>query len=424
LSDVTRYEAFTPTEISAGKIEVVIERHASEAAFLWLLRDAAVRAPHYKLKDLAKLDERVEAHLDGLRVAGDTGWDILVKQLEATPEPGETFAGGVLAAESGLPARIDPVVKAATASPMNARALASAFGWLPPSLAIEQTKTWLVSNASTLRRIAIAVAAIHRRDPGPPLQQLLDDNEPDVRARALRAVGELGTGSYLPQVRKNFNHAHPACRFWACWSAARMGDKSAIGELQVITQAGPELRAQALNMAVRLLDPAKTLRWLEILGQLPGAERLALQGYGWFGDAMAAFRLLSAMKTPALARRAGEAFTFITGIDLAYDDLETDKPEGFEAGPTEDPADENVAMDPDDNLPWPDVDKITKWWEKNRSNFPVGKRLLLGKPITPEWCREVLKIGKQRQRAAAALELALKEPGKPLFEVRAPGFRQ
>ena len=37
---------------------------------------------------------------------------------------------------------------------------------------------------------------------------------------------------------------------------------------------------------------------------------------------------------------------------------------------------------------------------------------------------DVLRNGRQRQRAAAALELALQQPGQPLFEVRAPGFRQ
>jgi len=55
-------------------IESIVSQHAEEAAFLWLLRDLAVAAPHYSLQDLADLDERVEAHIDGLRVAGDPGW--------------------------------------------------------------------------------------------------------------------------------------------------------------------------------------------------------------------------------------------------------------------------------------------------------------------------------------------------------------
>lgn len=51
----------------------IVSQHAEEAAFLWLLRDRAVYAPHYSLADLSELDDRVEAHLDGLRIAGDAG---------------------------------------------------------------------------------------------------------------------------------------------------------------------------------------------------------------------------------------------------------------------------------------------------------------------------------------------------------------
>jgi hypothetical protein len=40
------------------------------------------------------------------------------------------------------------------------------------------------------------------------------------------------------------------------------------------------------------------------------------------------------------------------------------------------------------------------------------------------FCHDVLRNGRQRQGAAAPLELAVRQPGQPLFEVRAPGCRQ
>ena len=71
-------------------ITEILTQLAEEAAFLWLLREAAVRAPHYSLADLGKLDNRVEAHIDGLRISGDDGWEVLKKQLEKNAEPGES----------------------------------------------------------------------------------------------------------------------------------------------------------------------------------------------------------------------------------------------------------------------------------------------------------------------------------------------
>ena len=130
------------------------------------------------------------------------------------------------------------------------------------------------------------------------------------------------------------------------------------------------------------------------------------------------------MAIPELARIAGEAFTMIIGVDIAYEDLEGEWPEGFEAGPTEDPADENVDMDPDEDLPWPNPELINKWWHARRSEFQPGTRYLLGKPMSRDCLQDVLRNGRQRQRAAAALELVIQQPGQPLLEVRAPGFRQ
>ena len=82
-----------------------------------------------------------------------------------------------------------------------------------------------------------------------------------------------------------------------------------------------------------------------------------------------------------------------------------------------------MAMEPDLNLPWPDPARSQKWWNAHQSNIVTGTRYLLGQPVTPDPSRQTLKTGSQRQRAAAAIELAILKPGPPL-EVLRPGWRQ
>ena len=90
-------EMETPNE---GIVSSVVTQHSEEAAFLWVLRNATVDQPHYSLPDLAALDNRVEAHLDGLRVAGEPGWEICAGPL-SVGETGHVFAAAILGLESG-----------------------------------------------------------------------------------------------------------------------------------------------------------------------------------------------------------------------------------------------------------------------------------------------------------------------------------
>ena len=130
------------------------------------------------------------------------------------------------------------------------------------------------------------------------------------------------------------------------------------------------------------------------------------------------------MVIPDVARVAGESFSMLTGVDLEYENFEGEWPEGFEAGPTEDPEDENVEMDADEDLPWPNVELIQQWWNSHKHDFHNGTRCLCGPVMSIGSLNHVLRTGFQRQRTAAAVELAIHQPGIPLFETRAPGFRQ
>ncbi len=404
-------------------IPFIIEQHSENVSYLWQQRDWAIREPHYSLKDLTHLDDRLEANIDGLRIAGDVGWDICMQAL-ALNEPGEVFAAAILAFEGEDDRRVDEVVKVALEEPTNWRALISAMGWLSD----EDYQRWIPGlldhNDISYRRLAITASVIHRKDPGATLVAALDDPEPDFQARALLAVGELKRRDLLPVLRQKYSSQEPSCRFWPAWSAVLLGDRYALDILKTLATAESPFLEQALRIMLRAMDVPSATKWLNDFARNPGVLRYAVLGAGIIGDPLYIPWLISVMTVPEVARVAGEAFTMISGVDLAYDDLDGEWPEGFEAGPTEKPEDEDVAMDLDEDLPWPEPNLIEAWWEKNKNNFLVGKRYLAGKPITVGQCQHVLNTGFQRQRRAAALELALLQKDEPIFNTSAAGFRQ
>jgi uncharacterized protein (TIGR02270 family) len=424
-SQLQRSIGYSPSETSALIIDVVVEQHAEEAAFLWTIRDRAVNAPHYSLNDLSGLDERVEAHLDGLRVAGQFGWQLCEQTLDKE-EPGNLFAAAVLAFDSGDTGRIHRLLEKGCIAPELERELISALGWLPFSKVEGHIRELLGSERPEIRRIGIAASAVHHWDPGQPLIQALADPSPRLRSRALKAGGELGKTRLLPMILPAIADSDDACRFFTAWSAARLGDRSprVLSALHEIATGHTLYAERALGMALRIMDLQQAKAWHRQLRRDSTQLRTAAIADGIIGDPEAVEGLIDLMNIPAIARVAGEAFSMITGVDLAYEDLSGEKPEGFEAGPTEDPADENVAMDPDENLPWPLPASVAKWWNQHRAQFQTGRRYLRGKEITVQSLREVLISAKQRERATAALELALREPSQPLFEVRARGAVQ
>jgi uncharacterized protein (TIGR02270 family) len=163
---------------------------------------------------------------------------------------------------------------------------------------------------------------------------------------------------------------------------------------------------------------------LQQLAADQGRQRAVIKGSGYVGDAKYVPWLISRMSDDKFARLAGEAFSMITGLDLAWFDLERKPPEEFESGPNDDVENDDVGMDEDDGLPWPDQARVQAWWDQHGSRFTSGVRHFMGAPPSRGHCIDVLKNGFQRQRIAAAYHLCLLNPGTPLFEWRAPAWRQ
>ncbi len=245
-------------------------------------------------------------------------------------------------------------------------------------------------------------------------------------ARGLRAYGELGRNIKLSHfsLRNNLSDEIDEIRYSTAWSTALAGNIDAVEVLKSFVMPESPYKEKALNTALRQMEQAAALSFHKHLAESPDTIRLAVSGAGIIGDPVLVPWLMEQMKIPALARVAGEAFAMITGADIDQEELRGRRPEGFDTGPNDDPNDNNVAMDADDDLPWPNCESVSRWWDKNKGAFTGGIRHITGKPISSDQLWKILKTGLQRQRAAAALELAIMKPGQPLFEVRAPASRQ
>jgi uncharacterized protein (TIGR02270 family) len=289
-------------------------------------------------------------------------------------------------------------------------------GWTAPLLKSEQPLArWLGMTACT----------VHRVDPGAVLAASMAAPQPLLRQTALRAAGKLGRVDLLPAVLALLGSEDAPTRAAAAWAAVMLGDgRDGAQALQALATAKEHTALEALQLSLLAANPEAARALVRRLAGDGAPLRTTIRAAAWAGDVQAVPWLIKQMATDAQARLAGEAFSFITGADLALLDLERKDAVDAPGGPSDDPADADVALDEDESLPWPDVARVQAWWEAHRASMPPAQRCFMGAAASAEHCAEVLRTGGQRQRHAAALLLALMKPGTALFNVAAPAWRQ
>ena len=413
----------------------LVDVYLEGVRFLWISREIASRAPNIRLRNFIRLDERVEAHIDALRVAGQHAWTLVQEGLERA-EAGTFFATGVLAIEGSGIANFEGTIEQAHEAAQRIadqpyepaydpwRGLVSALAWVDQPHAARAIDRLFQSLQPRMHWLGVAACGARRRMRGAGLEAVLADANPLVRARGYRTAGQLGRTDLIAPIVLGFRDDDPECRMWSAWAAARMGAAEPLDVLaEIAWQCGPRAE-QALDILLRRLEVQRANAWLRELAGLPERKRSVIRATGVIGDPIYIPWLIDHMGELPMARPAGEAFSMITGVDLAYRDLDVRPPADFQSGPNDDPEDENVALDEDDRLPWPDPTKVGDWWTKNKGRFNVGTAYFLGKPkASADWL-EALSDAFQRQRRAAALELAIRQPNKAMFEVRARGRLQ
>jgi uncharacterized protein (TIGR02270 family) len=400
-----------------------VTEYIDEASFLWLQRAAAVNAPNYTLAQLADLDERLEAQIDGLRVAADEGWRV-AEEAAASGGARDVFPAAVLALEA-QDGRFETMLDRLRETPEATPGLIAALGWTEAARMGPMVRA-LLRGADPFRyMLGIAACGVHRINPGARLEEALGSPAGPVRARALRTIGELGQRDLLPKALQALTDRNRSARFWAAWSAVRLGDRGQafVALERLATQPG-ERQQDALRLALAVLDQNAGHDLLQNLGLSPDNQRLRIIGAGIIGDTRYVPWLIEQMEDPMLARLAAEAFVLLTGADFNSEQMEVPPPEEFEDGPSDDPEDEDVVVPEDVALPWLEAAKIKAWWAENSARFNASARWFMGAPVSEMSCRTVLKEGFQRQRRLAALHGAILNPDGALFNTSAPATRQ
>ncbi|HET7795840.1 MAG TPA: TIGR02270 family protein [Rhizobacter sp.] len=401
----------------------IVAQHLEDAAALRGVRSVLVRAPHVRLHQLGRTDERLAAHLDGLAESGDAAGTMATAAL-ADPDRNTLFVAAVLAITRQDAQALDKLLSIAEALPALRSGLVSAFGWVPAASLRGITKPLLDSAQAFRRGIGLASCAPHLVSPGSALDEALAD--PAVQWQAVRLAARLGDPTRLGVCLDLLKSPDPLVQAEAARAALLLGNRDqAVEALAGLARKPGSLRHGAQSLVAKVLHPADARALLRPLAQTPADARLLIHGAAVAGDPHYVPWLIKQMADRKLTRLAGEAFSMITGLDLAYLDMDTKPPiDGDTAGPSDDPADDNVALDDDESLPWPDAAKIAAWWQQNGARFQQGSRYFIGAPPTPQHCLSVLNGGFQRQRIAAAEYLCLLQPGTPLFNVAAPASRQ
>jgi uncharacterized protein (TIGR02270 family) len=287
------------------------------------------------------------------------------------------------------------------------RAMEAALVWLDFGEVRSPVAALQRSDVADYQRLALGALAGHGIDPGDGLQRALESSDVRLRARALQIIGQFKRRDLSAAAKSGVRDADPTCQLWAGWALALLGFPEGAPAALDAGMSQPEYQSCAVETAMRFGNEDWARQTVRALAGRPDTVRTAIQAAAAFGDPAVVPWLLRQAAELKHARVAAEAFSTITGADLDYLGFVQDGPH-----------DQPHEPEPEDqNLPWPDAQRLAEWWRTQQTRYVAGQRYLGGQTISVASSLEVLREGYQRQRQGAALECARLNETAPLFSV-------
>lgn len=349
----------------------VLEEFFEELDFLWSQRESNVFSADWTVRDLAAIEARAEAHLEGLLLAGDDGVALVRPFLYGEESGAATAAAFVLL--GGRRADLDAdVVHALGGAPVPAReGIGIALRHEDVSRVVPDLRRLAEESDTVARSIVLEALAFHRLGPAPAwLADLLAADDPKVRIRAYGAAGRLGGPWSADILEEALDRPAPAARQAAIHASARLGLPDLADRLRR-TAARAEIVCPEAIEFLGALGCREDLPLLSGLLDRPATRASAIAALGASGRVEAVPLLLDAMRDPAAAVAAGRAFVRITGAR----GIESTEPVPPPPGLPEDEIDFHESEFP------PDPARARSFWERERPRFEPDRRAQHGYPL-------------------------------------------
>lgn len=290
--------------------------HLEEASFLYSQRQQVIASEQGRWRAIGGWDERLEAHVDALVVAGDCALELSrIRALDG--EPGELFAALCVMCRQR---RADLVSEALSRldllDPLRCSAAADALRFeLPPEWTGFVLDALAREDGRLMRVLAPACGSFRIEKSMSPLiaalQNALPDAPPHELLPLIRAIGSMAVQQAIPtliQVHRNPDADVQASALLALLRAG-VADPSVLASFRHSGQSLPCL-------ALALAGGASATAALTKVVEDGKADSACLRALGVLGDPASLWTLCYALADADLAPAAAQALNWITGARL------------------------------------------------------------------------------------------------------------
>ena len=388
----------------------LVEAHLDELSFLLMSRQMAHEDASLSWTDAGEYEDRIDAHLDGLRCAGDVTPSFLRKTLGSSDEDLVMAAAFALASISEI----------ADGVPMLADALAEADDPLLPRYVVAcrhgrtvQLGTHLVPLLDHPRaavRAAVTEILGYRRDVGADrVAPLLQDADPAVRAASLSALGRLGDVSALPAMEKAALSGPEPAGEDALLALLRLGSRRALDHCRAAC-ASPEKATPRLLLWLSIAGTRDAVQVLRSSVANPALQGAAMEALGVLGDPAAAPLLLEALGSEEESARLAAA----AGLELLTGAGQPESVAGSGDQSEDDTRDTPTRGQGAATM----ADGWREWWNSSAGRFDPGIRYRHGMPFRLLQCVDEMRAPESsfRSRERAHLEIVIRSGRQSSFE--------